>query len=103
MNDAPTFLLDFNRCILCELCVRASHEVDHKDVFAIGGHGIATHLLVNSESGRLGDTDIALGDRAAAICPVGVILPKRRGFALPIGRRRYDLRPVSEAPDGATP
>ena len=100
----PDILLDFNRCILCELCVRASREVDGKNVFAIGGHGIGTHLLVNSDSGRLVDTDMALGDRAATVCPVGVILPKRRGFAIPIGQRRYDLAPVSEQvqADGGT-
>jgi [NiFe] hydrogenase diaphorase moiety small subunit len=92
----PDILLDFNRCILCELCVRASREVDGKAIFAIGGHGIGTHLLVNSQSGQLGDTDMALGDRAASICPVGVILPKRRGFAIPIGQRRFDLKPVSQ-------
>ena len=86
----PDLLLEFNRCILCELCVRASREVDHKNVFAIAGHGIATHLVVNSESGRLADTGMAATDRAASICPVGVILPKRRGFVIPIGQRRYD-------------
>lgn len=92
----PDLLLDFNRCILCELCVRASHAVDHKDVFAIGGHGIQTRLLVNSASGRLADTSLTLDDRAAQVCPVGAILPKRRGFAVPIGQRRFDARPVSE-------
>jgi [NiFe] hydrogenase diaphorase moiety small subunit len=92
----PDLLLDFNRCILCELCVRASHDVDHKDVFAIGGHGIQTRLLVNSASGRLAETSLALGDRAATVCPVGAILPKRRGFAVPIGQRPFDARPVSE-------
>ncbi len=86
----PDLLLDFDRCILCELCVRASREVDGKNVFAIAGHGIRTHLVVNSESGRLADTDMAASDRAASICPVGVILPKRRGFVIPIGQRRYD-------------
>ena len=86
----PDLLLDLNRCILCELCVRASHSVDRKDVFAIAGHAIGAHLVVNSLSGRLGDTDMALSDRAASICPVGVILPKGRGFAVPIGQRRYD-------------
>lgn len=86
----PDLLLEFNRCILCELCVRASREVDHKSVFAIAGHGIGTHLIVDSESGLLADTDMALSDRAASICPVGVILPKRRGFVIPIGQRRYD-------------
>lgn len=86
----PDVLLEFNRCILCELCVRASRDVDHKNVFAIAGHGINTHLVVNSESGLLVDTDLAPTDRAASICPVGVILPKRRGFVIPIGQRRYD-------------
>ncbi|MDP2367122.1 2Fe-2S iron-sulfur cluster-binding protein [Rhodoferax sp.] len=102
----PDLLLDFNRCILCELCVRASALVDGKNVFAIGGHGIGTHLLVNSDSGQLGDTNMALADRAASICPVGVILPKRRGFAIPIGQRQFDLAPISQpAPtreDGAS-
>jgi [NiFe] hydrogenase diaphorase moiety small subunit len=92
----PDILLDFNRCILCELCVRASHDVDGKDVFAIAGHGMGTHLVINSESGRLIDTEMALTDRAARICPVGVILPKRRGFVIPIGQRRYDANTVAE-------
>jgi [NiFe] hydrogenase diaphorase moiety small subunit len=33
----PDVLLDFNRCILCELCVRASRDVDGKNVFASAG------------------------------------------------------------------
>src|SRR5450631_1316731 len=89
-------LLDFNRCILCELCVRASRDIDKKNVFAVAGHGIDTHLVINSPSGKLADTDIALSDRAANICPVGVILPKRRGFMVPIGERRYDLNSVAD-------
>jgi [NiFe] hydrogenase diaphorase moiety small subunit len=92
----PDVLLDFNRCILCELCVRASREVDGKNVFAIAGHGIGTHLVVDSPSGRLADTTLAVTDRAASICPVGVILPKRRGFVIPIGERRYDRDSVAE-------
>ena len=92
----PDILIDFNRCILCELCVRASADVDGKQVFAIGGRGIDTRLLVNSASGRLADTDMVLADRAAGICPVGVILPKRRGFVIPIGQRRYDAQSVAE-------
>ena len=101
----PDILLDFNRCILCELCVRASADVDGKNVFALSGRGIDKHLIVNSASGRLGDSDFAAADKAAQVCPVGVILPKRRGFAVPIGQRKYDLQPistVSPAPASAT-
>jgi [NiFe] hydrogenase diaphorase moiety small subunit len=92
----PDLLIDLNRCILCGLCVRASAEVDGKNVFAIGGHGIATHLVVNSPSGQLADSAMQAHDHAASICPVGAILPKRRGFALPIGQRRFDIKPVSQ-------
>ena len=92
----PDILLDFNRCILCELCVRASAEVDGKHVFAIDGHGIHTHLVVNSPSGRLVDSALHVDDCAAKICPVGAILPKRVGFAIPIGQRRFDIKPVSQ-------
>ncbi|MBU3649726.1 MAG: 2Fe-2S iron-sulfur cluster binding domain-containing protein [Limnohabitans sp.] len=90
----PDVLLDFNRCILCELCVRASKEVDGKSVFALAGRGTQSHLIVNSPSGQLADTDFALTDRAAQVCPVGVILKKRVGFAVPIGERTYDRAPI---------
>jgi [NiFe] hydrogenase diaphorase moiety small subunit len=92
----PDFLLDFNRCILCELCVRASREVDGKNVFSLAGRGITKHLIVNSQSGRLVDSEIALSDKAAEVCPVGVILRKRIGFVTPIGQRRFDRSPISK-------
>jgi [NiFe] hydrogenase diaphorase moiety small subunit len=92
----PDVLLDFNRCILCELCVRASALVDGKNVFALSGRGITKHLVVNAESGRLADTNLELADKAMSVCPVGVILRKRRGFATPIGERKYDAHPISE-------
>ena len=92
----PDVLLDFNRCILCELCIRASSEVDGKHVFALSGRGIKKHLIVNAESGRLADTSLSVTDKAMSVCPVGVILRKRRGFIVPIGQRKYDAKPLSE-------
>ena len=47
-------------------------------------------------SGQLGDTDFTLDDKAAQVCPVGVILKKRRGFAVPIGERNYDKAPIAD-------
>lgn len=92
----PDLLLDFNRCILCSLCVRASRDVDGKSVFGLSGRGIETHLIVNARSGRLADTDIALTDKAVQVCPVGVILKKRKGFEKPVGERTYDKKPIAE-------
>ncbi|MBK8569821.1 MAG: (2Fe-2S)-binding protein [Nitrosomonadales bacterium] len=92
----PTIMLDRDRCILCELCVRASREVDGKNVFAIAGRGINAHLVVNSVSGKLVDSDLETSDMAAHICPVGAILIKEHGYEVPIGQRTFDLHPVSE-------
>jgi len=92
----PDILLDLNRCIMCELCVRASRDVDGKSVFGLSGRGRASHIVVNSASGKLSDTNISVDDRAVHICPVGAILVKRIGFAVPIGERTFDKAPISE-------
>lgn len=92
----PDVWLDFNRCILCKLCVRASWEVDGKGVFQIGGHGTGTQVVVNSGSGLLADSALAADDMAAGVCPVGAIGPKRRGYAVPIGQRPADRREQAE-------
>jgi [NiFe] hydrogenase diaphorase moiety small subunit len=99
----PDVLLDLNRCILCGLCVRASAQIDGKNVFAIDGHGIHTRLVVNSSSGLLGDSALSADDCAAKICPVGALLPKRQGFVTPIGKRRFDIKPVSQQVEDQTP
>lgn len=94
----PQYLLDFNRCILCSLCIRASRDVDGKNVFGLAGRGIKTKLIVNAKSGLLADTDFSGDDKAAHVCPVGVILRKHTAYniPIPIGKRTYDLKPISE-------
>lgn len=93
--------IDFNRCILCELCVRASRDVDGKNVFSVSGRGIDSHLVINSPSGKLGDSDFSATDKAAQVCPVGAILRKHTGYDQPIGERLYDRQPISVVGDVA--
>ena len=72
--------------------------------YALAGRGTRSHLVVNSDTGRLVDTDFAATDRAAAVCPVGVILKKRVGFAVPIGQRTYDRQdPLPHGRDATEP
>ena len=59
-------------------------------IFAINDRGIGTHLVINSASGKLGDTDFSADDKAAKVCPTGAILPKHKGYETPIGQRLYD-------------
>jgi [NiFe] hydrogenase diaphorase moiety small subunit len=91
----PDVMIDRNRCIMCELCVRASRDVDGKSVFRLAGRGRESHLVVNSPTGQLGDSNFAVDDKAATVCPVGAILKKRVGYVVPIGERVYDREPIS--------
>ena len=76
--------------------MRASRDVDRKDVFALAGRGIGAKLIVNSPTRQARSTaTFAVTDKAAHVCPVGAILIKRVGFAEPIGERRYDREPIS--------
>ena len=92
------YLIDYNRCINCELCVRASSELDNKSVFRMVGRGKECHLVVNSIDGLLASSDFDKSDHAADICPVGAILPKHMGFSVPIGKRRFDVTPLVAEP-----
>ena len=97
----PDAMIDYNRCILCELCVRASRDIDGKNVFAVQGRGITAHLVINTPSGKLGATTFSIADKAAQVCPTGAILIKNRGYETPIGRRLYDRQSVNVVGDVA--
>lgn len=86
----PDVMLDLNRCIMCEQCVQASRDIDGKNVFGLAGRGLKSHIVVNSPTGKLGDSALAATDKAVEVCPVGAIIRKRVGYAKPIGARVYD-------------
>ncbi len=97
----PDAVIDFNRCILCELCVRASRDIDGKNVFAVQNRGIKAHLVINTPSGKLGATTFSVTDKAAQVCPTGAILIKNQGYGAPIGSRLYDQESVKVVGDVA--
>ncbi len=86
----PDIALDNNRCILCGRCIRASRDVDGKNVFEYVGRGIHKRIGVNGDC--LADTNADLNDYAMSleVCPVGCIIRKGEGFFSPVGERQYD-------------
>lgn len=89
----PDIFVDHNRCILCGRCVRASRDLDGKHVFDFVGRGPHKRVAVNAEA-RLADTNLDASDKATEVCPVGAILRKRVGYAVPVGKRLYDEKPI---------
>jgi len=88
----PDVYLDHNRCILCGRCVRVSQELDHKNVFQFVDRGYRKRLQVNGEA--LAATSLAVTDEVTASCPTGALMRKRVGYAVPIGRRPFDAKPI---------
>lgn len=89
----PDVMMDFNRCIHCARCIRASRELDGKHVFEFIGRGAHKRIGVNAADGA-GGTNLQSSDKAADACPVGCIVKKRVGFAVPIGNRLYDSKSI---------
>jgi [NiFe] hydrogenase diaphorase moiety small subunit len=51
----------------------------------------------------LAHTDAVATDRAVAACPTGSLLVKRVGYAVPVGRRRFDQQPIGSEIEPAAP
>jgi len=89
----PDVLVDRNRGILCARCGRASRDLDGKNVFQFVGRGAKKRIWINAEA-KLKDTNLDVTDKAVELCPVGAILKKRQGYAVPVGQRLYDHQPI---------
>jgi [NiFe] hydrogenase diaphorase moiety small subunit len=89
----PDLMIDRNRCVMCGRCVNASRDVDGKTAFEFVGRGGHKRIAVDAKDG-LGSTEAEVTDRAAESCPVGCIIKKRIGYAIPYGQRTYDKAPI---------
>lgn len=99
----PDILIDHNRCIQCARCVRASKDLDGKNVFQFVERGPNRRIGVNAHA-RLADTNADVTDQALDACPVGALLRKRDAYGTPVGQRQYDTIPIGsciEPPSGA--
>jgi [NiFe] hydrogenase diaphorase moiety small subunit len=89
---APLIMLERNRCIQCLRCVRAVKAKDGRKVFAAVGRGPRTTIEADRKlAAKLSEEEAR---KAMDVCPVGAILKKETGFAVPIGRRKYDRVPI---------
>jgi [NiFe] hydrogenase diaphorase moiety small subunit len=88
----PKILLELNRCIQCRRCFTAVTAPDGKSVFGMVGRSKTTS--VDKDPSLLAGLSEEEARRAMEICPVGAIIRKEVGFAVPIGRRKFDTKPI---------
>lgn len=84
----PKIIKDHNRCILCKRCIRAIKTEDGKNVFAFKKRGIKLEIIIDPEMGDKFTDELAR--KAVEICPVGAIIPREKGYEIPIGKRKFD-------------
>lgn len=90
--SAPFLMLEHNRCIQCRRCVQGVTAKDGRKVFAAVERGGRVSIEVDGKlAAKLSEEEAR---RAMDLCPVGAILKKRTGFAVPIGKRKYDHDPI---------
>ncbi|HON77983.1 MAG TPA: 2Fe-2S iron-sulfur cluster-binding protein [Spirochaetota bacterium] len=90
--SSPKLYIDKNRCVQCLRCVRGVTSADGRKVFGLvmrGGH--AQISMDNELVAQLSDAEAL---KAMELCPVGAILRKEVGYAVPIGKRKYDTMPI---------
>ena len=94
----PKIILDNNRCVQCRRCIASVQTEDGRNVFGMLNRSRRTQIAADPELlARLSEDQAR---KAMDICPVGAIIRKEIGFAVPIGRRKYDAAPIGSDIEG---
>ncbi len=88
----PKLIKDHNRCILCKRCIRGIKDEEGRSLFAFAKRGYKLEIKIDTKLSK--DMSDEMAQKAADICPVGALLIKEKGFQTPIGKRKYDLKPI---------
>lgn len=96
----PKIMLDHNRCIECQRCVRSVLTADGRRIFVPQNR--SRWRKIGVDPALAAELTDEAARKAMDTCPVGAILRKEVGFAVPIGRRKFDHLPIGhEVEDGS--
>jgi [NiFe] hydrogenase diaphorase moiety small subunit len=91
-GSASKIIMEHNRCVQCQRCVRAIRTKDGRKVFAVLNRSGRIKIGLDAELAAKLSNETA--KKAMDICPVGAILKKGVGFVVPIGKRKFDKKPI---------
>jgi len=96
--SAPRIYIDTNRCIQCLRCVRGVTAKDGKHIFGLVRRGDRTAISVDPELAAKMTDDQA--QKAMDLCRPVALLKKEVGFAVPMGKRKFDSKPIGSEIEG---
>jgi [NiFe] hydrogenase diaphorase moiety small subunit len=96
--SSPKIIKDQNRCILCRRCIKTLTDKNGRHYFAYRNRGGKLEVILDREMGKTMPDEIAM--EAMENCPVGSIIYKEKGYDVPIGKRKYDQKPIGAEIEG---
>jgi [NiFe] hydrogenase diaphorase moiety small subunit len=98
--SSPKIVFEHNRCIECQRCVRSVQTKDGRRIFVPLNRSRWRKIGVDPR--LIAELTDEMARKAMDVCPVGAILRKEVGFAVPIGKRKFDKKPIgSDVEEGS--
>ena len=73
------YLMDHNRCVLCERCVRACEQLTANHTLGLGHRGSETLIRADANT-ALGESSCISCGTCAQVCPTGALFYKRSAY-----------------------
>ena len=75
-NSNPFIVRDYNKCILCQRCVRACAEISEINAITMSNRGFDTKVTTADDS-SLQDSNCVFCGHCIQVCPVGALTEKK--------------------------
>ncbi len=75
------FVVDGNRCILCERCMRVCDEIEGAHTWDVTGRGIHSSMITDLGSGWGQSETCTSCGKCVSVCPVGALVEKGRAVS----------------------
>jgi len=77
----PDFIIDRNRCVLCNRCVRVCHEVEGAHVWDNAGRGINCEIISDLNQPWGESASCTSCGKCVLVCPTGALIEKGEAVA----------------------